>query len=104
MNPLDFQAMFEGRLGLEVNVLRALIDAVPDPIFCKDVERRFLIVNRSRWESMGLTEADFLGKTVFDVPGLSKNAAVYDEEDRRLIATGTPSVNHEEPFVRPDGS
>ncbi|MGB8167416.1 MAG: PAS domain S-box protein [Chthoniobacteraceae bacterium] len=85
-------------------LLRALIDAVPDPIFCKDRKGRYLLHNRADQLMFGGPEGEHLGKTVFDLPGLRKHAAAYHADDMRVIRTGQAVINREEPFERPDGT
>jgi PAS domain S-box-containing protein len=85
-------------------LLRTLIDAVPDPIFCKDRQGRFLLHNLADQKMFQSRNADHLGKTVFDVEGLNAHAAAYHQDDVSVIETGSPVINREEPFQRPDGS
>ena len=96
--------MAEQRLAEERLLLRTLIDAVPDPIFCKDRQGRYLLHNRADQKLFGSEGVDFIGKTVFDHPALRQDAALYHAGDMRVMETGEPQINHEEPFVRPDGS
>jgi PAS domain S-box-containing protein len=86
-------------LGDERFLLRTLIDAVPDPIFCKDREGRYLLHNQADQVMFGVN----VGKTVYDLPGLSDNADLYHEDDMAVIRTGKPVINREEPFKRPTG-
>ena len=85
-------------------LLRALIDAVPDPIFCKDREGRYLLSNLANQQAFAGLGGEHLGKTVFEIPGLSKHAEAYHADDLRVMQTGIPVINREEPFERPDGS
>ncbi len=91
-------------LGDERYLLRSLIDAVPDPIFCKDREGRYLLRNRADEKMFGRSGIEALGTTVFDFPGLSEHAAAYHADDMQVVRTGQPIINREEPFVRPDGT
>jgi PAS domain S-box-containing protein len=93
-----------GKLTDERFLLRMLIDAVPDPIFCKDREGRYLLHNIADAGMFSGAGTGQLGKTVFDIPGLEKHAALYHADDMRVIETGEPVVNREEPFQRPDGT
>ncbi|MEA3208156.1 MAG: hypothetical protein QOE70_1213 [Chthoniobacter sp.] len=108
--PLDAEekrpanARGENRLSDERFLLRTLIDAVPDPIFCKDREGRYLLHNLADQLMFGTKGAEHLGKTVFDLPGLNKHAALYHADDMGVIETGKPVINREEPFTRPDGT
>ena len=87
----------------ESSLLRTFIDAVPDPIFCKDREYRFVLTNRANALMFGYEPGEEVGKTVFDIPGLSQNAAAYQADDEQVIKTGKAVINHEEPYTRPDG-
>jgi PAS domain S-box-containing protein len=80
-------------------LLRTLIDAVPDPIFCKDREGRYLLHNAADRE---LFAAD-IGLTVFDIPGLKVHAAQYHADDMAVMHTGQPVINREEPFEKANG-
>ncbi len=85
-------------------LLRKLIDAVPDPIFCKDREGRYLLRNSAdlhmfESEPSGQT----LGITVFDLPGLRAHAEVYYADDLAVVETGRSVINREEPYEKPNG-
>lgn len=86
------------------NLVRTIIDAVPDPIFCKDKDSRFLLTNRANAEMFGYELGQEIGKTVFDIPGLRENAAKYQADDERVLRTGDSVINREEPYERPDGT
>src|SRR5262245_50683601 len=47
MNPPALPEQDEPHLVDELALLRAVIDAVPDPIFCKDREGRYLLTNQA---------------------------------------------------------
>lgn len=99
----DFPAPHGFAAFSEPALLRALIDTVPDPIFCKDRHGRFLFVNRSNCSLFALDEADILGHTVHEIPGLKDFAALYHADDMEVMTSGLPVTNREEPFSRPDG-
>src|SRR5260221_3146510 len=85
-------------------LLRKLIDAVPDPIFCKDREGRYLLHNLADRTMFAQQSTAHIGKTVFDLPGLREHAAKYHADDMLVVRTGKPVINREEPFQRPDGT
>ena len=64
-----------------------LVDRLPQPVFCKDREGRFIFVNREYCRLRGRRPEDILGKTDFDLhpPELAQK---YREDDRRVMATG----------------
>ena len=103
MQPSPNFGGLEGQLPDGFSLFRAIIDAVSDPIFCKDSEGRFLLTNRASNEMFETSGDEFIGKTVFDVPGLREHAHIYHADDMQVIRTGEPVIDREEPFERPDG-
>jgi diguanylate cyclase (GGDEF)-like protein/PAS domain S-box-containing protein len=84
-----------------VETLRGIIDAVPHPIFVKDSDSRFLIVNAAMCQFMGRRFDELVGKLDQDfVP--KDQAEIFQENDRRVLATGKINEN-EEPFSNGDG-
>jgi two-component system sensor histidine kinase/response regulator len=90
-------------LALERDRLRTLIDNLPDLIFIKDHECRFLTVNRLLVQMYGCdSEADLVGKSDYDFRPRDL-ADIYHADDMRVIRTGQPLVNREECFQTDDG-
>ena len=91
------------QLAEERNLLRRLIDNVPDVIYVKDPDSRFVIGNLAMVHLAGAAEPDsILGKTdsaFFPAPLATSNRT--DEET--VIRTGEPLFNHEELFVGSSG-
>ncbi|HLA45844.1 MAG TPA: PAS domain S-box protein, partial [Aggregatilineales bacterium] len=82
----------------EQPLLRNFIDTVPDFLYLKDRNSRFLMGNRSQWRLFGLSsEAELLGKTDFDFYP-EEIATRYFEDEQQIIKTGQPLINSEEPF------
>ncbi len=94
----------EQALAYERNLLRTLIDNLPDYIYIKDIESRFVICNIATAHSMGMTKPeDLAGKTDFDFHP-PEMAAQYYADEREIIRTGQPLINHEEPALDPTGN
>jgi len=94
----------EESLEQERNLLRTLIDNLPDYISVKDTESRFLASNLAAAKIMGATSPDdLLGKTDADFcsPEL---AAEYRADEKELMRTGQPLVNKEERRPGADGN
>ncbi|HEX8310840.1 MAG TPA: PAS domain-containing protein, partial [Chthoniobacteraceae bacterium] len=87
----------------EHRVLRTLVDALPDLIFFKDREGRYLLHNRGEQRKWKTTSTEMIGKTAFQIPGVKENAALYHADDMRVIETGEPIIAREEPYTTPDG-
>jgi PAS domain S-box-containing protein len=91
-------------LRQERNLLRTLIDNIPDYIFVKDTEGRFLINNRAHAAYLGAdTPEQLIGSTVFDYFP-TDIAAGYDADDRAVIASGRPVLNRQELAVTPNNT
>lgn len=88
------QALMEER-----QLLRTLIDTLPDPIFVKDKAGRFLATNEANRNLIGLgSTEEVLGKTVYDYFP-KETAEQYFQDDQEVIKTGIPIINREEPFT-----
>ncbi len=89
----------EETLAQERNLLRTLIDNLPDHIFVKDAERRYILNNVAHLRSLGAATADeVMGKTVFDFHP-REMAEQYDADERQVIQTGHLLLNREEQFL-----
>ena len=93
----------EEALARERQLLRTLIDNLPDCIYAKDAEARKIMANHADLENLGCkTEAEAVGKTDFDF--FPKNIAEkFFADDISVIQSGQPVINCEEKVVRPDG-
>ena len=96
-------AQENAQLAQERDLLRTLIDSLPDHIFVKDRQSRFLINNLAHVRTLGATRQDeVLGKTDRDIfPAESANQ--YYEDEQALMKSGQP-LNREESVVIPGTS
>jgi PAS domain S-box-containing protein len=105
-NPLFLQGVMlditerkqaEEALAREHDLLRTLIDNLPDIVYVKDTESRFVIGNAAVGRLMGVTTPDeLIGKTDFDFYP-RELAAQYYADEREVIRSGQPLINREEP-------
>ena len=81
------------KLSRERYLLRTLIDHLPDSIYVKDTQSRFIITNRAELSLIGAnSEEETIGKTVnFYLDG--KSAAEHMHNDQKLLETGTALIN-----------
>ena len=94
----------EDELERERYLLRTLIDNMPDNIFVKDTESRFIVGNIAVAQFMGAkTTDDLLGKTDFDFYP-RQLAERYYADDQEVIRSGEPLVGSEEPAVDAAGN
>ncbi len=86
------------------DLLCALLDNVPDLIYFKDTESRFIRVNQAWIDLVGAESAEaVVGKTDLDVFPPDLAAQMYADE-RRLVESGEPVVGHVERHVNSDGA
>jgi PAS domain S-box-containing protein len=89
----------EETLARERNLLRALMDNLPDHIFVKDTASRFVMANSATLRSLGAASLEeVLGKTDFDfLPSVVAERFYRDEQE--ICRSGQPLVNHEELLI-----
>ncbi|MBV8142383.1 MAG: SpoIIE family protein phosphatase [Verrucomicrobia bacterium] len=97
------RSQMEHALARERFLLKTLMDNLPDHIYFKDRESRFIAVNRAMADLFGLQDpADVLGKTDADLFAPEHaQAALRDEQE--ILRTGQPLVNIEEKETWPNG-
>ena len=85
------------RLQIERNQLRALIDSLPDFVYIKDTESRFVIANRPLAAYFGTDRPGSVNRAYrFRLPPHGGPPLRADEQ--RVMATGQPIINQEEPL------
>jgi PAS domain S-box-containing protein len=83
--------------------MKAIIDQIPDPIFIKDREHRWVVVNNSfSKDILGQPEENILGYSDYDfLP--EEEADWFWEQDNKMFDTGQTQET-EEPITAGDGS
>ena len=93
----------EEALAYERDLLRALLDNIPDRIYFKDVESRFLRCSTSMANRLGLEDPrSVIGKTDFDFHP-QEQAQEFYEDEQRIILTGQPLINKLEKQIDAEG-
>ncbi len=75
--------------------LRAVAEAVPDPVFVKDRQCRWLFANQATLEVLGLPAAEVLGRTDLEIYREPAIGQALMAADRRVIESGRPEVLEE---------
>jgi PAS domain S-box-containing protein len=84
-------------------LLQSLMDHIPDSIYFKDTEGRFIQINRAKAERSGLASPkDAVGKTDFDF-FQREHAEKAMADERRIMSTRQPLIESEEHLVWPNG-
>lgn len=82
--------------------LQVIMDSLPMAILWKDRNSQFLGCNRQLLLDAGLSSgAEIIGKTDFDMPW-REQAHYYLVDDRKVIESGQPKFNIEEPLTTGD--
>ena len=102
---MEVQAVFadvtervENRLSLarERDLLRTLINHLPDLVYVKDEESRYVVTNRIHQQFLGASsEEEVRGKTAahfYDAEAAER----FHEEDRKVLSSGEPILNNEQ--------
>ncbi|MBU2886209.1 EAL domain-containing protein [Gilvimarinus agarilyticus] len=84
-------------LAHERNLMRTLVDSLPDNVFVKDTQSRFLLANQAIARAMGTTIEQLLGKTDFEFFP-DKMAQSFFDSEQKVVQTGKP-VHLEEPYL-----
>ncbi len=93
----------EEALAQEKTLLKTVIENIPDKIYAKDTEGRFILCNKAVVERMGKSdEKEIIGKTDFDFID-HKLANQFRANELEIIKTGIPLLNHEEPLDQAEG-
>ncbi len=88
----------------ERNLLRSVIDSIPDAIYVKDAEGRYLLYNAAHMRQVGVTSLEeMVGKTCADFAP-AERAAICQSEDSEVIQTGRSRVNAHELLTMPGGA
>lgn len=94
----------ERRVAYDRDMWRTIVDTLPDYIFVKDLEQRYLLVNQAYADYLGeTTPSAVVGKTVFDFfpPALAEK---YQADDLAVLRAGQKLTGYEEPSVDRDGN
>ncbi len=76
--------------------LETMMNHIPDYIYAKDLDGRFLIANQATVTENGFREAhEIVGKSDYDIHTL-ENARHFEQAERRVIETGEPIFGIEE--------
>ena len=75
----------------EQAVLQGLFDAIPDPIFCKDAQKRYIKGNKAFFEAFNKSSDQVIGMTDAQIAH-EKDQIFFDQTDDEVLATGKPLV------------
>ena len=85
-------------MSLEEN-LNLILDTVPAMVWSKDVNGRYLWINKNHADSIGVLKEKAVGKTDFDIFP-KEQAAKFQKDDMEVIKTGKPKFAIMEQYKR----
>jgi len=91
-------------LANEQYLMKMLLDNVPDHIYFKNIESKFIRINNAQATSFGLNDPqEAVGKSDFDFFKVEHATQAYEDE-QTIINTGEPIIAKEEKAIRTDKS
>lgn len=85
-------------------MLSHILNSLPQSIFWKDTNSRFLGCNTVFAKSTGLNStADVVGKTDFDLSCAAEEASKYQKDDNQIIQSKEPRIHYLETMQNADG-
>jgi len=93
----------EIKLAREHALLQTLMDSMPDSIYFKDGENRFVKVNKAKAARYNVKPEEMIGKTDFDILPENEAKKAFDD-DEEVLKTGKFIINKVEKLTGIDGS
>jgi PAS domain S-box-containing protein len=85
-------------------MLRSVLDNIPQRVFWKDRNSVYLGCNKSLAKDCGFKDpTELVGKTDYETASAA-TADLYRTDDREVMETGKAKLRFEEPQIKPDGS
>ncbi len=84
------------------HLLRTVIDCVPDYLFVKDADSRFVVANVAVATDLGLSVGDLTGRTDFDLHP-RELAEKFFADEQTVLKSGQPKIDLEEFIVTASG-
>lgn len=83
---------------------QAVFNSVPNLIFVKDLEGKYIMANKAMSEFFGYEPDEIVGRTDVDFGISKKKAGAFREYDRKVIESDEPLFIPEDKTIRPDGT
>ncbi|MCP3686627.1 MAG: PAS domain S-box protein [bacterium] len=98
------QKHYQNRLSYKRDLLRTLVDTIPDQIYVQDSNQRLSVANKAFLDFTGETDYNaIIGKTCLDI-SIGEFGSEFTKEDTDILKTGIPIFNQERLLVRYDNT
>lgn len=87
----------------EHGLFKTLMDNIPDSLYFKDEQSRFVLVNKAKASHSNVSPEEMIGKTDFDFLSEDQARKIFID-DRSIMQSGKPIINKEEKITHSDGS
>ncbi len=87
----------------EHELLKTLLDTIPDSVYFKDEKNRFILVNKAKAQHSNVTPEEMVQKTDYDFLPEEQARQIF-EDDNNIMQSGQPIINKLEKLTRQDGS
>lgn len=82
--------------------MQAILNNIPMVLYIKDLEGRYIMINKNFTETFGVSNEMIMGRKNFEMPYLKERADFYDNIDSRVMTTGKP-IEFEEVMSTEEG-
>jgi PAS domain S-box-containing protein len=89
------------QLAEQQQYLQAIVEASPNPIFVKDSEGRFTLINKAVELAYGRPANEILGKKETELNGHHAEIQIFIQDDAEVIRTRRPKFIFEEELTNP---
>jgi len=103
MRDITERKQTEIKLAREHELLQTLMDSIPDSIYFKDSENKFVMVNKAKAARSNVKPEDMIGKTDFDFLPEEEARKVF-EDDQDVMKTGKFIINKVERLTSVGGN
>jgi PAS domain S-box-containing protein len=93
----------EKELEQKHELLTTLMENIPDSVYFKDQQNRFILVNKAKADHAHVTPEEMIGKTDFEFKPENQAKAIADDDDM-IMNTGKSIVNKIEEFTDASGT
>ncbi len=87
----------------EHGLLKTLMDNIPDSLYFKDEQSRFVLVNKAKASHSNVSPEEMIGKTDFDFLSEDQARKIFID-DQSIMQSGKPIINKEEKITHSNSS